>query len=463
MSGFGATASRLGTPDIGLLSQTEMTEHARNMVRAVSIPVIGDADTGYGGPANIHRTVREYIQAGVAAIHLEDQVAPKRCGQMAGIRLMNAEENARRLDAAVQSKGDEDLLIIARTDALAADGIEEAIRRALLYRRCGVDLLFVDGVKTIEQVRTISENVPGPKVISLVDGTEAANLSVRDLEELNFSIVFYALTALLSATHAVQAALSSLKQQGSIKNITNRHSYAEFKRLGEESGRVFLVDPVRDHRGNATRSRGSAVGLAGIAFVAQRGAWGDVRPDVGQGLETGCVGNLAAGQVERDVVARIVHLGVDFGREAAARASQRLALLPPFAPAAKTWARTMVETNTWIKWADPLIAANVSKKASNTPALLSRSNRFHSEFQWPKRSGRGRQRASRNNRSSAALRPRLSGLVAKHAELTALREKYKAEIKKLTVDIDHLDATIWLFDPNADTSPIKKYVTKHRA
>jgi len=187
------------------------------------------------------------------------------------------------------------------------------------------------------------------------------------------------------------------------------------ERLGEEGLRVLLVGLVRDHRGNAASPRCGAIGLAGIALVAQRGARRDVGPYVEQGLEAGCVGNLAAGQIERDDVARIVGLGVDFGREPAARAAERLALLPPFAPAAETWARTTVESNIWIKWADPLIAANVSKKASNTPALLSRSKRFHTEFQGPKRSGSARQRtfstvkkciASRNNRSSAALRPR---------------------------------------------------------
>ena len=115
------------------------------------------------------------------------------------------------------------------------------------------------------------------------------------------------------------------------------------ERLGEEGRRVLLVGLVRDHRGDAASPGGGAIGLAGIAFVAQCGAWGDVRPYVEQGLEAGCVGNLAAGQIERDDVARIVRLGVDFGREPATRASERLALLPPFAPAAETWARTMVE------------------------------------------------------------------------------------------------------------------------
>ena len=110
MTGFGATASRLGMPDIGLLTQTEMTTHARDMVRAVDIPVIADADTGYGGPSNIHRTVREYLQAGVAAIHLEDQVAPKRCGQLAGVRLMGEQESVKRLRCAIEARGSDEML-----------------------------------------------------------------------------------------------------------------------------------------------------------------------------------------------------------------------------------------------------------------------------------------------------------------------------------------------------------------
>lgn len=155
------------------------------------------------------------------------------------------------------------------------------------------------------------------------------------------------------------------------------------ERLGEEGWPVFLVGVVRDHRDDSACPRGGAIGLAGIAFVAQRGAWGDVRPYLEQGLEAGCAGNLATGQIERDDVARIVRFGVDFRCEPAARAAERLALLPPFAPAAETWARTMVESNIWIRWADALISANVSKKASNTPALLSRSKRFHTKFHWP--------------------------------------------------------------------------------
>lgn len=149
LTGFGATAARLGEPDLGLLTQTEMTTHARDMVRAVRVPVIADADTGYGGPSNIERTVREHVQAGVAAIHLEDQALPKRCGQMAGVRLVDARESERRLRCALAARGGAELLVIARTDALPAAGIAEAVDRARRYQDAGADLVFVDGIKTL--------------------------------------------------------------------------------------------------------------------------------------------------------------------------------------------------------------------------------------------------------------------------------------------------------------------------
>jgi 2-methylisocitrate lyase-like PEP mutase family enzyme len=232
MTGFGATASRLGTPDIGLLSQTEMTTHARDMARVVDIPIIADADTGYGGPSNIHRTVREYIQAGVAAIHLEDQVAPKRCGQMAGVKLMDAEENVRRLKCAIDARGQDELLVIGRTDALAAVGIEKAIRRAHLYQAAGVDLVFVDGIKKIAEVEAVARAVPGPKIVSIVDGNETTALTANDLQEMGFSVVFYAVTALFTAVKAVSDALAELQRAGTPKGSAGGMvTYAEFSAL----------------------------------------------------------------------------------------------------------------------------------------------------------------------------------------------------------------------------------------
>lgn len=232
MTGFGATASRLGTPDIGLLSQTEMTTHARDMVRVVDIPVIADADTGYGGPSNIHRTVREYIQAGVAAIHLEDQLAPKRCGQMAGVRLMGADENLLRLKCAVEARGQDDLLIIGRTDALAAVGMDEAIRRAQLYQQAGVDLVFVDGIKKIAEIEAVARHIQGPKVVSIVDGNETTALTAKDLQDMGFSVVFYAVTALFTAVKAVSDALAELQRAGTPKGSAGGMvTYAEFSSL----------------------------------------------------------------------------------------------------------------------------------------------------------------------------------------------------------------------------------------
>jgi 2-methylisocitrate lyase-like PEP mutase family enzyme len=231
MTGFGATASRLGCPDIGLLTQTEMTTHARDMVRAVDIPVIADADTGYGGPANIARTMEEYAQAGVAALHLEDQVAPKRCGQLAGIRLIPAAENVRRLRCALAARPAGGPLVIGRTDAMPALGAEEAVRRALLYRDAGVDLVFVDGIKTIAEVEAVARHVPGPKVVSIVDGNETVALTARELEQMGFAVVFYAVTALFAATQAAAGALAALQRDGTPARVGATMGYAEFSAL----------------------------------------------------------------------------------------------------------------------------------------------------------------------------------------------------------------------------------------
>jgi len=232
MTGFGATAARLGMPDIGLMSQTEMTDHARNMVRATSIPVIADADTGYGGLANLARTVEEYAGSGVAAIHLEDQQMPKRCGQRSGVRVIDAEENARRLQAAVKTRGAHPMLLIARTDALPALGVDEAIARADRYRDAGADLVFVDGIKKIAEVEAVARAVPGPKVVSIVDGNETVALKASDLQEMGFSVAFYALSALFTAVRAMAQTLEALKADGTPAGRADAMcSYAEFADL----------------------------------------------------------------------------------------------------------------------------------------------------------------------------------------------------------------------------------------
>lgn len=232
MTGFGATASRLGRPDIGLLTQTEMTTHARDMVRAVSIPIIADADTGYGGPANIERTMAEYAQAGVAAVHFEDQVSPKRCGQLAGVKVIPVQEAVRRLRCALAARPADGILVIGRTDALAAEGIDEAIRRANLYGEAGADLVFVDGIKTIAEVEAVARGVSGPKVVSIVDGNETVALTTAELAQMGFSVALYAVTALFAAAQAIRDALGILKRDGTPRAAAGRMmSYAEFSEL----------------------------------------------------------------------------------------------------------------------------------------------------------------------------------------------------------------------------------------
>jgi 2-methylisocitrate lyase-like PEP mutase family enzyme len=202
------------------------------MVRAVKVPVIADADTGYGGPANIERTVREYLQAGVAAIHIEDQAAPKRCGHMAGIKLVSVEEMTGRLKGAIEARGDAHLLIIGRTDALAAAGRDEAIRRALRYREAGVDLVFVDAMKTIADAEAVAREVPGPLMISIVEGHETTRLLPQDLKSLGYALALYPLSALFAATRAVSEVLRSLRRDGSTLAEGGRiATYAEFSEL----------------------------------------------------------------------------------------------------------------------------------------------------------------------------------------------------------------------------------------
>ena len=187
-------------------------------------------------PYRLHNVVlppfEAAVQAGVAAIHLEDQMAPKRCGQLAGIKLIPAEENVRRLKCAIAARPAEGPLIIGRTDAMPAIGPEEAVRRALMYQDAGVDLVFVDGIKKISEVEIVARQVPGPKVVSIVDGNETTALTMRDLEEMGFAVVFYAVTALFSAARAMADALAVLKRDGTpAKAASAMMSYAEFSAL----------------------------------------------------------------------------------------------------------------------------------------------------------------------------------------------------------------------------------------
>jgi 2-methylisocitrate lyase-like PEP mutase family enzyme len=207
MTGFGASASLLGRPDVGLLSFAEMVDHARRLVQAVDVPVIADADDGYGNDVNVRRTIQEYEAAGVAALHIEDQVAPKRCGHMAGKDVIPASEMVLKVRAAVEARRG-DLVIIARTDARAIEGLDAAIDRARAYRDAGADALFVEAPEDEGEIEAIAAAFPDTALVfNSVDGGRTPPLSLVRLRELGFSIVLRPVATLFAATRAVQEML----------------------------------------------------------------------------------------------------------------------------------------------------------------------------------------------------------------------------------------------------------------
>lgn len=214
MSGLAVTASLLGRPDLELLGMAEMVRQAALILSAVNIPVISDADTGYGGLANVDRTTRAYQQAGVAAIHLEDQASPKRCGQTSGVRLIEAEAMVAKLRVAVEARGSGDMLIIGRTDAFRVSGVDEAIRRANLYAQTGVDLLFVDGVSLPEDMRRVRDGVPGRLVGSIVEVNAPARTRSEELKTMGYSIAIHPISSILATAGALDRLMADLKQTG---------------------------------------------------------------------------------------------------------------------------------------------------------------------------------------------------------------------------------------------------------
>jgi len=216
MTGFGSAASQLGRPDIGLLDMTEMVDNARRIAAAVTIPVIADADTGYGNAINVIRTVREYEAAGVSAIHIEDQVMPKRCGHMENKQLIPAAEMAGKVSAAVAARRNDEFMIIARTDARAVEGLDAALERARRYRDAGADMLFVEAPRSIPEIEMIAEVFAGvPLLFNYAEGGKSPPVTHAFLHELGFKLVIFPLSMLLVATAAMRSVLARIKADGS--------------------------------------------------------------------------------------------------------------------------------------------------------------------------------------------------------------------------------------------------------
>jgi carboxyvinyl-carboxyphosphonate phosphorylmutase len=216
MTGFGTTASLIGRPDVGLLTGAEMVDNARRMVSAVDVPVIADADTGYGNAINVVRTVQLYEQAGVAGIQLEDQVMPKKCGHMSGKLLIGADEMVGKLRAAAEARLDPDLLIIARTDAVAVTGVDDAIARARSFAEAGADALFVEAPTSAEDIARVAKELRdvAPLVFNWAEGGRTPPLSLERITELGFSLVIYPIGTLLAATAGIRSLLATLKADG---------------------------------------------------------------------------------------------------------------------------------------------------------------------------------------------------------------------------------------------------------
>ena len=212
MTGYGTSASRHGLPDRGFLTMTEMLDNVRAITNAVEIPLIADADTGYGNALNVVRTVREYERAGAAAIHIEDQVWPKRCGHMTGKQVIPQAEMVSKLRAAVDQRPREDFLIIARTDALAVEGWEATLGRAQAYLEAGADVLFVEALETVEQMEGVPKLFDAPCLINMAPRTP--NRRVEELEKMGYAIAIYPGICLLATVKANVEALKEFRETG---------------------------------------------------------------------------------------------------------------------------------------------------------------------------------------------------------------------------------------------------------
>ena len=216
MTGFGTTAALTGRPDVGLLSATEMVDNARRVVAAVDVPVIADADTGYGNAINVVRTVQLYEQAGVAGLHLEDQVLPKKCGHMSGKTVISAAEMVGKIEAAVAARRDPDLVLIARTDAAAVEGLDAAVERARAYAAAGADLLFVEAPRSESDIATVADALAGtaPLVFNWAEGGRTPPLRLDRIAELGFTLVLFPIGTLLAATAGMRSLLATLRRDG---------------------------------------------------------------------------------------------------------------------------------------------------------------------------------------------------------------------------------------------------------
>ena len=232
VTGAGVANTFLGVPDIGLVSMTELASHVSAMREVVSLPLIVDADTGFGNPLNVARTVQVLERSGANAIQFEDQEFPKRCGHFSGKDVIGTAEMVQKIHAAVDARVDPDMVIIARTDAIATDGFERAMERAAAYISAGADMTFVEAPKTKEQIAEIPKRLEAPQIINLVAGGLTPMIGLDELETMGFAMVLYANAALQASIAGMQKVLNHLKVEGSLNGVSAElASFEERQRL----------------------------------------------------------------------------------------------------------------------------------------------------------------------------------------------------------------------------------------
>ncbi|KFM20864.1 Methylisocitrate lyase protein [Marine Group I thaumarchaeote SCGC AAA799-D07] len=235
-TGYGTSATLLGMPDYGFIGSTETVDNARRICNAVSVPVIVDADTGYGNALSVDKLVRELEVAGASGIFLEDQKWPKRCGHMKGKEVIPKDEYAEKLQAALDARSSKDFIIVARTDARATEGLDNAIQRGLFYKKTGADAIFIEAPKTIQEMQKIGNSINAPLVANMIEGGATPIISKSKLHNMGFKIILYPLSVLFSNTFATFQTLKELKKSGATKKSKNKMiNFNQFNEIVELS------------------------------------------------------------------------------------------------------------------------------------------------------------------------------------------------------------------------------------
>ena len=247
MTGYGTAASRLGLPDLGFAGLAEMADHARNLAAVLDVPLIADADTGYGNALNVRRTVQMYEAAGVAGLHIEDQITPKRCGHLSGHQVIPRGEFAGKIRAAVDARTDPDLLVIARTDAISAVDFDEALRRGEAALKAGADMLFIEAPRDEAQVERVARAFDTPLLYNYAPGGRSPLLPFARLRELGFALVILPVDTLLVAVQAIRSFLAEAKTRDDVRSLADRYvPFREFNELIGVTAQLALAERYSD-------------------------------------------------------------------------------------------------------------------------------------------------------------------------------------------------------------------------